>query len=211
MNLSRPLTSLIPSLEGAVLTVLADAEADFTGIQVWEVIGKHSKDGVNKALQKLAAQGIVNMRASGNSNLYELNREHLLAKYIIGTANVRAEFFRLLTQEVASWVLLPECVAIFGSTARSNMTPESDIDVFVSRSAEIDFGDMAWREQITNFALKVERWTGNSVQIFEVGYEDIKKELAIEDDVIYSIIDEGVVVYGPTDYLRTLHNKVGVM
>lgn len=207
MNLSKPLTSLIPSLEGDVLTVLAGADYAFTGRQIHRVIGKNSQVGVSKVLIKLTAQGLVTTEPAGSSNIYRLNREHLLAKYVIGAANVRAEFYQRLGEEVATWPLSPECVAIFGSSNRKDMTPESDVDVFISRSPAIDFGNPAWRGQLTDFSLKVERWTGNVFQIFEVGYEDIRKELAVKDDVIYSIIEQGVVVYGPSDYLQTLHAK----
>lgn len=207
MNLSRPLTSLIPSLEGDVLSVLAGAGADLTGQQVHRILGKHSQAGVNRALQRLSATGIVNMRSSGNSNLYELNKEHLLAKYVIEIANVRGEFFRLMSLEVSSWALHPECAAVFGSAARSDMTTDSDIDVFISRPSEIEFGDATWRRQLTEFSLKVGRWTGNSVNAFEVGPDEVKQELGVKDGVLYSIIDQGVVVYGSPDYLRKLRNR----
>lgn len=207
MNLSRPLTSLIPSLEGEVLTVLAAAEIAFTGRQVHKIIGKNSQVGVSKVLQKLVDQGIVTVQSAGTSNLYQLNREHLLAQHVIEIANVRAEFFRLMSLEVISWELHPECVAIFGSAARSDMTSDSDIDIFISRPAEIEFGDMAWRRQLTDFSLKVGRWTGNSVNAFEVGPEEVKQELGTEDGVLYSIIDQGVVLYGPPDFLRKLRSR----
>jgi predicted nucleotidyltransferase len=207
MNLSRPLTSLIPSLEGEVLTVLAAAEIAFTGRRVHKVIGKNSQVGVSKVLQKLVDQGIVTVQSAGTSNLYQLNREHLLAGHLIEIANLRAEFFRLMSLEVSAWELHPECVAVFGSTARSDMTTESDIDVFISRPTEIEFGDMAWRRQLTEFSLKVGKWTGNSVNAFEVGPDDVKRELGTKEGVLYSIIDHGVIVYGPSDYLRKLRSR----
>lgn len=207
MNLSKPLTSLIPSLEGEVLTVLAGAEASFTGLQVQKVMKRGSNRGVLNALQKLCAQGLATSRPAGVANLYELNREHLLAKHIIEIANLRAEFFRLMSLEVTSWDLHPECIAIFGSAARGDMTSDSDIDIFISRPAEIEFGDMAWRRQLTEFSLKVGRWTGNSVNAFEVGLDDLRQELGTKDGVLYSIIDQGAVVYGPPDYLRKLRSR----
>lgn len=204
MNLSRPLTSLIPSLDGEVLTVLAGAESDFTGMQVHRLLGKYSQAGVNKVLQKLSAQGIVNMRPSGNANLYELNRDHILAKYVLGVSSVRAEFFNLLSGYLNSWEIRPECVAVFGSAIRGDMKPESDIDFFVSRSDSVSFGNMTWRQQITSLSLNVLKWTGNSAQVFEVGRDDLAKELNNKSGIIYSIIDSAIVVLGPTDYLRKL-------
>jgi len=210
VNLSSPLTSLIPSLEGEVLTILAGAEVDFTGQQVHKVLGKNSRPGVNRVLQKLSAQGIVNMRASGNSNLYELNREHILAKYIIAIANSREDFYQFITQEVSLWELHPECVAVFGSAVRGDMTSQSDVDIFISRPKEIEFVDEAWRQQLSNFASRVRKLTGNSVQMFELGEDDIKRELAVEGGVIYPIKKQGVIIYGRPGYLDDLGTKRGL-
>lgn len=207
MNLSRPLRSLIPSLEGEVLTVLAGAELAFTGKQVQEIIGKYTPPGVRNALKKLSVQGIVTTKPAGAADLYELNREHILAKYIIQIANIRAELFESLKIEVGAWEIPPDCVAVFGSAARNDMTPESDIDIFISRSEITEFGDIAWRRQLTDFSLRVGRWTGNSVNIFEIGKDEIEKELSVKGGVLHSIIEQGSVIYGPPNYLRKLRSN----
>jgi len=209
MNLSKPLTSLVPSLEGEVLSILAGAEADFTGQQVHKVLGKHSQAGVNRVLQKLSATGIVNMRSSGNANLYELNREHLLAKYVIAIVDSRNDFYRFITKEVSLWELEPVHVAVFGSAVRGDMTPESDVDIFISRPKEIDFSDAAWREQLSSFASKVRKLTGNSVQMFELGYDDIQRELGVAGGVLSSIKRQGVTIFGHPNYLADLETERG--
>lgn len=204
MNLNRPLTSLIPSLEGEVLTVLAGAEASFTGNQVHKIIGAYSDRGVRDALKRLCAQGIVISQSAGAADLYALNRSHLLANYIKKIANIRTEFFDLLTHEVAAWRLKPDCAAVFGSTVRNDMTTDSDIDIFISRPSAVEFGETSWRAQITKLVLMGEKLTGNHFQIFELGISEINRELKVKGGVIYSIIDDGVVFHGPNDYLRKL-------
>jgi hypothetical protein len=46
MNLSKPLTSVIPSVEGDVLTVLASAERAFTGLQVQKIIDTRGRNAL---------------------------------------------------------------------------------------------------------------------------------------------------------------------
>ena len=207
MNLNRPLTSLIPSLEGEVLTVLAGADTAFTGNQVHRLIGAYSNRGVRDALQRLCAQGIVISQSAGAADLYTLNQSHLLANYIKRIANVRTEFFDLLSREVDSWRLKPDCAAVFGSTVRKDMTTDSDIDIFISRPSTVEFGESSWRAQITKLALMGEKLTGNHFQIFELGISEINQELKVKGGVIYSIIDDGVVFHGPKDYLSKLRNR----
>lgn len=207
MNLNRPLTSLIPSLEGEVLTILAGADAAFTGNQVHRLMGAYSNRGVRDALKRLCAQGLVVSIPAGAADLYSLNQSHLLANYIKKIALVRAEFFDLLTHEVEAWALKPDCAAVFGSTVRKDMNINSDIDLFFSRPKSIGFEDALWRKQITKIASLGESVTGNYIQIFELSGTEIDLELKTKAGIIHSIIKEGVVFHGPKDYLSKLRNK----
>lgn len=204
MNLNRPLTTLIPSLEGEVLTVLAGADTSFTGNQVHKLVGAYSNRGVRDALKRLCAQGIVTSRSAGAADLYALNQSHLLAHYIKQVALARTEFFDKLAQEVQAWTIKPDCAAVFGSAVRKDMTINSDIDLFIARSSQIALGDIAWRAQVTKLALLGEALTGNSIQIFELGKSEIPREFKVKDGIIYSIIADGVVFHGPKDYLSKL-------
>lgn len=207
MNLNRPLTSLIPTLEGEVLTVLAGAQISFSGLQVQKIIGKHTPRGVRDALQRLCLQGIVTRRPAGAADLYELNPEHLMTRYIKSLVDLRFEFLGLLTKEVEAWNVLPVCGAIFGSTVRSDMTPKSDIDIFIVRPKSINFGSSVWRQQLAELSRKIGEWTGNSAQIFELNDEGIHLELSSPNGVLHTIIEQGIIFHGPSDYLRGLSYK----
>lgn len=210
MNLSKPLTSLIPTLEGEVLTVLAGAQISFSGLQVQKIIGKYTPRGVRDALQRLCVQGIVTRRPAGAADLYELNPTHIMTKYIKSLVDLRSEFLELLKKEVSAWDIPPLCGAVFGSAVRSDMKPESDIDLFIVRPSTVEFGLGTWREQLAHLSRKIGEWTGNSAQIFELNEEGIANELTSKGGVLYSIIDQGILFYGPSNYLRTLrYKKVG--
>jgi predicted nucleotidyltransferase len=167
MNLSKPCTSLIPTLEGEVLNVLAGAEVSFSGLQVQRIIGKYTPRGVRNALQRLCLQGIMTRRPAGAADLYGLNSDHLMTRYIKALVSLRSEFLKLLEKEVSAWPILPVCGAIFGSTVRSEMKPESDIDIFIVRPEAVEFGLSAWRKQLTDLSSKVSEWTSNACWAFE--------------------------------------------
>ena len=204
MNLSKPLTSLIPSLEGVVLTVLAGAKAEFTGAQVHRVIGMYSDKGVRDALNNLADHGIVIRKEAGAANLYSLNRGHLLAEPILAIAQARQELFRKMGDEIKAWKVKPHCAAIFGSSVRRDMTKDSDIDLFIHRKSETELNKHEWQQQLLNLTLDVLRWTGNDLQVFELNDEEIRKELTSKDGVIYNIIREGIIIYGDKEALTNL-------
>lgn len=204
MNLSKPLTSLIPSLEGEVLTILAGAEAEFTGAQVHQLIGLYSDRGVRKALDALAEQGIVLKKSAGAANLYRLNSDHLLTPAIRTIYSLRSDFFKKISALINSWELLPETAAIFGSAARGDMNHKSDIDLFLHRSDSVEIGNPLWRRQLAELSIKVEAWTGNYMQIFELDNGEIIKEFTTKDGVMDSIINDGQIIKGNPDSLRLL-------
>lgn len=207
MNLSKPLNSLIPTLEAEVLAVLAGAEGSFTGRQVHAIVSGYSESGIRNALKRLNAQGIVIRTPVGASDQYSLNLEHLMTKYIKSIANLRTEFLRIIREEVSDWEIPPLCAAIFGSATRSDMQPVSDIDIFIARPKSIEFGLGIWREQCASLSSHVSSWTGNDTQIFELNEKEIDQELTTTNGVIFSIIDQGIIFYGPSDFLRSLRYK----
>ena len=207
MNLSKPLNSLIPTLEADVLTVLAGAAGSFTGRQVHALGAGSSESGVRNALKRLNTQGIVTRTPVGAADHYSLNHEHLMAKYIKSIFNLRSEFLKVIEEEVSRWEITPVCAAVFGSSARADMQRESDIDIFIVRPKSIDFGLSLWRAQCASLCSHITSWTGNDAQIFELNEEEIDRELTSKDGVIFSIIEDGIIFFGPSDFLRALRQK----
>lgn len=208
MDLARPLTVITPTVDGDVLTVLARAEASFTGRQVHQVAGRHSERGVRNALHRLSAQGIVSRERVGSSDQYRLNRAHLAAPYIEALARLRDELLRRLASELDAWSVPAVFAALFGSAARSGMHIESDIDFLVLRPDSVDADDTDWRAQLDGLAASVTAWTGNDTRILEFGVREARAGLAADDGVLLAARDEGIVVHGPLTYLSDLRRKV---
>jgi hypothetical protein len=202
MQLDRPLLVVTPTVDGDVLAALARAEAAFTGRGLHKMVGRHSADGVRRAVERLARQGIVDVAVAGPSKLYSLNRDHLAAAHIIAIANVREDFLDRLRRRLADWQLPPVYVALFGSAVTEEMRDDSDIDLFVVRPDSVAADAGVWAEQLRELAHVGSRWTGNDLRILELSDAETKLGVVRNDQVLVDIRDHGIRIIGPAGQLR---------
>jgi len=207
MQLDRPLAAITPTVDGDVLLVLARAVADFTPATVQRLSGRHSVDGVRKALNRLAEQGVVTSRSAGRAVLYSLNREHLLAPSIIEMADIGREFAKRIADQVGGWQVAPVLVAIFGSAASGHMRPDSDVDLLVVRSDHVDPDSASWRSQIIDLEQAVTAWTGNDARVLEFSLTEAQRrpnERVLEDALAHGIavVGEFSALTAPGDRTR---------
>ncbi len=206
MELQRPLAVVTPTIDAEVLCVLAGADAAFTGRQVARLIPSHSQKGVHNVLRRLAEQGIVTIAVAGSAHLYRLNTDHLAAAYIIGLCQVKNQLRQRVTELVQRWAVPAETVILFGSAARGDMRPTSDIDLFVVRPGSVD--DALWLEQVAQLAEKVTAWTGNDARVVEMTPGEFRDGLDEGDDLLTSIRDEGQALFGDPSSLHRLGRAV---
>lgn len=210
MDLSKPLAIITPTVDAAVLTVLAGARTAFTGRQIHQIAGQHSERGVRDALQRLCAQGIVSRERVGASNLYVLNRAHLAARYIEGLVGLRAELISRSGETLAKWEVLPVFGAMFGSAARGDMRVDSDIDLFIVRPKGVDADDLRWVGQLSDLASLVTGWTGNDARILELSEDEVRIGLVSGERVLVDIKEQGIVFFGETSFLTGRRSQKGI-
>ena len=197
MDLSFPISSVIPTVDGPVLAVLAGTTAPLSGRQVARLaVGRASQRGVADALARLTAAGIVLRENRPPSALYRLNREHLAVPAIVELANLRRTMIDRLSQMAASWRKRATSVVLFGSAARGDATTSSDLDVLVVRPARVAADDEAWREQLADFAAQTEAMTGNATNIVEYGAEELRKIPRRREPVLLDAERDGIVLAG---------------
>ena len=118
MDLRSPMSSVVPSAHGRVLSVLARTEAPLTGRRVAELTNPPtSQRQVSTVLTALTEAGIVRRETLGSAHLYELNRDHIAANVIASLSALREELWARMRAEVKSWTPMPVAVAVFGSAA----------------------------------------------------------------------------------------------
>jgi predicted nucleotidyltransferase len=193
-----------PTLDGDVLRVLAQAEAEFTPPEVHRVLGAYSVFGIRKTLVRLTSQGIVLQRSAGNARLYMLNRSHLAAPAIIELAAMKEQLLARLRSQLHRWEVSCTSAALFGSAARGDMSIDSDIDLFIVRPRSVELGNDLWMRQLFDLSRSVRGWTGNDANILEYG--ETERDASVQDPVLSSIAEEGIVLHGDT---RTLQHWIG--
>lgn len=200
MEPSRPLRVVTASLDGDLLAVLAGADAAFTGLQVARLVGA-SGEGARRSLARLVAQGIVTKESAGAAHLYRLNRDHLAAPAIVALAGLRAALVDRLRTTLAEWRPRPDYAAVFGSVARGEERPDSDLDVCVVRPWDVDADDEAWRRQVAALEAAATRWTGNDTRVLELSAgDDLEPGRSVVDDVLR----DGIALAGDPAALRRL-------
>jgi predicted nucleotidyltransferase/biotin operon repressor len=134
MRFHRPLTELLGSpIRVDLLRVLAQARGDLLSGRELARRVSASPSQVNEHLRSLAAQGVVRSQTLGRVHGWSLSTEHALADSLRQLFEVEPALLNeLRTKLEATLRPLPvERAILFGSVARGEERPESDIDLFI--------------------------------------------------------------------------------
>jgi predicted nucleotidyltransferase len=192
MDVGNPISSVIPSLDGAVLGALAGTTAPMNLSRVHEVGGRGSLSGVRRVLVRLVGTGVV-LEVPGG---YLLNREHVAARAVEGLAHLWGEVFDRIRSHVGEWPKSPLLVGVFGSAARRDGGEDSDIDLLVVSDA----GDAA--ELAAELAARTEQWTGNTTHVVTVGSKDLRRMRRAREPILAAWEQDLVVIVGGRDALK---------
>ena len=179
-----PLASLAPGLDGSVLTVLAGAETAMSATQIQRIGGRGSRYGLVLALERLVAQGIVTATPAGRGNLYQLNRQHVLAPVVTAATQVRAEVDRRVGEALDAFVPKPLGAAVYGSVARGEATASSDIDLLIIAADSVDPDEENWVNQIDALERQARDWTGNPLHCVTVTASQLKSMIASSELIV---------------------------
>jgi len=199
VELSRPLSTVTPTLDGDVLAVLALHDVPFTPGQLHRMLPRSSAEGIRKVLRRLAKQGVVRFDRIGNAFAYQLNRDHLAAEYIIGLARLQETLLKRIEDRLESWTYPPVYAAVFGSAARGSAAAESDIDLLLVRPEGADSD--AWEAQVNELAADVTRWIGNDTRPLEFTASELATR-GRDEPVLLAVLNEGLTVAGTRAWLN---------
>lgn len=194
MDLSSPLSSLMNPLEAAALTVLARADAEFTGRRVAQLAGGQRPASIHAALQRLADVGLVVADPQPHATMYRANRAHLLWASVEAGLDARKELRRRLTDYFEARSPEGASLLLYGSLARGESGPDSDLDlaVILPDAVEIDEGE----DFTYQLAELIESWTGNVAQINAFRHADIRRHAQSGEPLLASWLREGVLIAG---------------
>jgi predicted nucleotidyltransferase len=207
MDLSHPISTAIPSLDGPVLAVLAGTTQPLTGRRVHSLVGAGSETGVRKVLHRLADTGLVVAVDVGASTVYTLNRDHIAAAAVQELASLRELLFERLRVSIGSWAVAAVHASVFGSAARGDGALSSDIDILLISADETDPEDPVWADQVSELADGVYRWTGNHAQVYGLTATQLQDHFAAAEPIVEEWTRDAVKVHGP-DFRQLRHQFV---
>lgn len=113
-----------------------------------------------------------------------LNRQHLAADAIIALVTLRRQIISAVQEELATWTTRPVHASLFGSAARGDGGPTSDLDVLVIRPDEAD--DELWSEQLYVSGVRLRAATGNAVSWFDLPGDGLATAVSRDEPLLRS-------------------------
>jgi hypothetical protein len=202
--MSNPMTTVVQTLDGPVLAVLARTTAPLTGRRIHQLAGTGSERGVLNVLHRLAATGLVDAARVGASIQFTLNRDHVAAPAVLQLTELRPLLFDRFREAVDAWPIKPQHASIFGSTARGDGREDSDIDLLLVHS--FDDPPAAWNDQLGDLSDQARRWSGNYLQIYDLSLTGLLTHLEAGEPIVNDWKRDAVKIYGPE--IRTLINRL---
>jgi predicted nucleotidyltransferase len=195
MDLSNPLRAVAPGVESDVLAVMLRSHAPLTGARV-AALAQRSETQVRVVLRRLEQHGLVEVERHGQSYSYLLNRDHVLVPGLELLQRGMPAVEALVRAAAEDWTVAPASVVLFGSAARRDGAADSDIDLLLVRDDSVDADDETWATQRHALARRVERWTGNTVQIVDLSESELAKALRRKEPLIGELRTDGILLAG---------------
>lgn len=184
----------MPSLDWAVLEVLAGTQSGLGASQIARLSARGTRAGQAAVLDRLVAHGIVEAEPANQGYLYRLNRDHLVAPAILQVATLRSELLRRIAAGIASLDPAPVHASVFGSFARGEAGETSEIDILVIASEELDIDD--WDSTIEQLGSDVRRWTGNRCQFLTVSVARARELAQAHEAIVANWLEDELRLAG---------------
>ncbi len=192
MYLNHPIEALASADRARLLTVLYRAGLPLSGRMIAALTDSVSQPTVSRLLVNLVRTGLVLQVPGG----YMINREHLAYQAVETLLDSTAEFGRRVSEAVAGWNTEPVSVVLFGSTARGEASPASDIDVLIVRPLDTAADDQQWADDVAMLAERVQLWTGAACEVLEYDPAELEQLTREGDPLVDALRLDGITLAG---------------
>lgn len=207
MDLTDALPDVIPSVDGLVLRVLARSDLEMSGRQIADAAGA-SPERVRQVLNRLAAVGLVTARRTRSIVSFRANHDHLLWPSIQRLVIDADQIVHLLKQRLVAIVQGVAdaertdriSLALFGSVARGEAGPGSDVDVLLVTPDEMQPDDVD--ALIAAIIEATVSGTGNDCSVYAATRSRVDELVAANDPMVPSWIADAQTFHGPDLHRR---------
>ena len=162
-----------------LLRVLVRTKGSFTGRELARLI-EHSQNQTRLALEELERNGLVVRQSAGRAYLYSADMENILVTDLLD-AGFRLEdalldrLAAVYSDEIGRDL---DSVILFGSVARGEEKPESDIDLVIVVKDKADLEST--EDRVAEASAKVTRLFGNQATAIVVRKSDYEKKTRLK-------------------------------
>lgn len=167
MDYQRPVEALIPGVQGRVLGVLSRTGTDLTMRAVAELAGV-SPQQASVVIGRLVDLGVAERRDVPPASLVQLARGSLAARAVLTIATLRRRVIERFRELAAVITPAPASLVVFGSFARGEAGPASDVDVLAVRPEGLGDDDGQWVDSLGRWADLAGAAAGNPVNLVEI-------------------------------------------
>lgn len=186
MFFDKPFGGIIPGARGAVLAVLLRTGTPLTGRQIHSLISDaYSLWTVQEELKTLARLGLVATQTIGRAGVHTVNEEHAsvapLRSLLDPITALRDAVSAVTGTDVSA-------VVLFGSIARGEATPDSDIDLAV-------IAPRSWDKRV-ELEDSVSARLGNDCNVLIFSAAGFDRLAASGEPVVRDILGDGIALIG---------------
>lgn len=186
MFFGEPFGGIVPGARGAVLAALLRTGTPLTGRQVHRLVSDdYSLWTVQEALKTFTSLGLVEVQTIGRAHVHTINEQHATVAPLLALVDPIAtlrETIRTVTgTEVAA-------VILFGSIARGQATPESDIDLAV-------IAPRRWDKRV-DLEDEVRTRLGNECDVLVFTAAEFGRLASSGEPVVGDILRDGIALVG---------------
>jgi predicted nucleotidyltransferase len=196
VDLASPLRSLIPSLDSAVLEVLAGTESGLSASQIARLSTRGTRAGQGVVLDRLVQYGLVLAERANTGYLYRLNRAHVLSPAVLSAVGTRQEILDRLRTAATALDPVPVSVALYGSFVRRQAGPDSDVDLLIVLDETFDRHADPWQAQLDTLEQQVLAWTGNRLDVLQLSHRQLADAVTAGQPLVRSLREEAITLHG---------------
>lgn len=196
MKFDRPLDDLFGQRSKVVLLRhLVRTRGEHNGRELSRFVDLDQKT-CHAALQDLARQGVIEHRRVGTAIVYRLNVRHVLVRSVLVPVFAREDrFLEDYAADLRRRVSLPlVSVILFGSVARREERPGSDVDLlFVTRDGR---PPEVYQAALDRAMVDLAAQYGNPPQVIVMDRRQLRRKLKAGDPFLREVLRTGRVLYG---------------
>lgn len=192
MRFHAPLDDILGNrTQVKLLRILSRTRSPHTGRELARLIGQ-SHNAVRYALEELERNGLVIKQQAGRSNLYSLDEDNIIIREILFPAfkleqelitRVAGIFSRQLGKDLA-------LIVLFGSIARGEEDPDSDMDLVLVFKDGINPEDR--EDEVAEASLLIAKTFGNQVSAISLRHAEWERKKRARSGLWREIMEEGI-------------------